>query len=353
MNLANVSLEDKYRLEHGRVFLTGMQALARLPMLQHAMDRGTGVVTIGALLGMAAHLEGKGVTVLDMTGLAQKGGAVMSHVRIADRQSRLHSTRIATGEAMLVLGCDIVVAVSDDALAKTMAGVTQAIVNTGQVITGEFLRNPDRAFPAGAMEQSIVDAVGTEAATFIDASRLAARLTGNARGTNIFMLGYAFQRGLIPLSSEALLRAIELNGATVEENRRAFSWGRRAALDPAGVDALVAAGEPAAPAHRLSVNLDEIVRRRHDYLTAYQDAAYARRYVDLVERVRTQAGARPGPSRSRQSRCRRGAGGHSGDYPRLRPGAATLHRSGSVQANGTAGGLRQSEPGRDSSRLKP
>ena len=247
---------------------------------------GTGVVTIGALLGMAAHLEGKGVTVLDMTGLAQKGGAVMSHVRIAESQSRLHSTRIATGEAMLILGCDIVVAVSDDALAKTATGVTQAIVNTGQAITGDFMRNPDRAFPAGAMEQSIVDAVGTDAAIFIDASRLAARLTGNAMGTNIFMLGYAFQRGLIPLSSEALLRAIELNGATVEANRRAFSWGRRAALDPAGVEALVAAGEPAAPTHRLSVNLDETIERRRDYLVAYQDESYARRYVALVERTR-------------------------------------------------------------------
>ena len=247
---------------------------------------GTGVVTIGALIGMAAHLEGKGVTVLDMTGLAQKGGAVMSHVRIADRQSQLHATRIATGEAMLVLGCDIVVAVSDDALAKTAIGVTQAIVNTGQAITGEFVRNPDRAFPAGAMEQSVIDAVGADAATFIDASRLAARLMGHAIATNIFMLGYAFQRGFIPLSSAALLRAIELNGATVEENRRAFSWGRRTALDAVGVEALVAAGENSAPAHRLSASLDEAVERRRDYLTAYQDAAYARRYVALVEQVK-------------------------------------------------------------------
>jgi indolepyruvate ferredoxin oxidoreductase len=247
---------------------------------------GTGVVTIGALIGMAAHLEGKGVTVLDMTGLAQKGGAVMSHVRIADRQSRLHSTRIATGEAMLVLGCDIVVAVSDDALSKTAAGLTRAIVNTGQAITGEFVRNPDRAFPAGAMEQSVIDAVGADAATFIDASRLAARLMGHAIATNIFMLGYAFQRGFIPLSSAALLRAIELNGAAVEENRRAFSWGRRTALDPAGVATLVAAGENHAPAHKLSASLDETIERRRNFLTVYQDAAYARRYIDLVERVK-------------------------------------------------------------------
>ena len=247
---------------------------------------GTGVVTIGALLGMAAHLEGKGATVLDMTGLAQKGGAVMSHVRLANRQDQLHSVRIATGEARLLLACDIVVAVSDEVLARTASGVTRAIVNTGRTITGEFIRNPDRAFPEGAMETSIVDAVGADASTFIDASHLAERLMGNSIATNIFMLGHAFQLGLIPLSSEALLRAIELNGAAVEENRRAFSWGRRAALDTAGVEALVAAGAAAATTHRLSLDLDETVARRRDYLTAYQDADYARRYVDLVERAR-------------------------------------------------------------------
>jgi indolepyruvate ferredoxin oxidoreductase len=132
---------------------------------------GTGVVTIGALLGMAAHLDGKGVTVLDMTGLAQKGGAVMSHVRLAERQEQLHSARIATGEARLLLGCDIVVAVSDDALSKTTAGSTQAIINTGRSITGEFLRNPDREFPEGAMEQAVADAVGrAKRPTFLDAS---------------------------------------------------------------------------------------------------------------------------------------------------------------------------------------
>ena len=252
---------------------------------------GTGVVTIGALLGMAAHIDGKGVTVLDMTGLAQKGGAVMSHVRIAENQDRLHSTRIATGEARLLLGCDMIVAVSDDALSKTAAGITRAIVNTAQAITGEFMRNPDRAFPADAMERSVVDAVGVEGATFLDASRLATRLMGHSIATNIFLLGYAFQCGCIPLSSGALLRAIELNGSTVEENRRAFSWGRRAALDLAGVEARVSAGE-ASPADRvLSASLDEMIERRRDFLTSYQDAAYARRYVTLVEQVRVNVGA--------------------------------------------------------------
>ena len=246
---------------------------------------GTGVVTIGALLGMAAHLEGKGVTVLDMTGLAQKGGAVMSHVRLADRQEKLHSARIATGEARLILGCDIVVTVTEDALSKATAGYTQAIINTGHVITGEFLRDPDREFPAGPMEQAIADTVGRDATRLIDATRLATRLMGHSIATNIFMLGYAFQRGLIPLSAQAILRAIELNGATVEDNRRAFHWGRRAAHDPAGIEALLA-GDAATKPEAIATSLDEIIARRRRYLADYQNEAYARRYLYLVDRVR-------------------------------------------------------------------
>jgi indolepyruvate ferredoxin oxidoreductase len=247
---------------------------------------GTGVITIGALLGMAAHLEGKGVTVLDMTGLAQKGGAVMSHVRIAERQDQLHAMRIATGEARLLLGCDIVVAVGDEILSKTALGSTQAVVNTALAITGEFIRNPDRPFPEGAMEQAVVDAVGAGSATFLDASNMATRLMGHSIATNIFMVGYAFQRGLVPLSSSALLRAIELNGAGAEANRQAFTWGRRTAVDRAAVEALLGGEQAAASGRKLSVHLDEAIERRRDWLTDYQDAAYARRYADLVDRVR-------------------------------------------------------------------
>ncbi|MBI5898291.1 MAG: indolepyruvate ferredoxin oxidoreductase family protein [Rhodocyclales bacterium] len=245
---------------------------------------GTGVVTIGALLGMAAHLEGKGVTVLDMTGLAQKGGAVMSHVRIAARQEQLHSARIATGEARLLLGCDIVVAVSEDALSKTAPGYTQAIINTGRSITGEFLRNPDRDFPEGAMEQVVADTVGREATQFIAATRLATRLMGHSIATNIFLLGHAFQRGLVPLSAEAIQRAIELNGAAVEDNLRAFRWGRRAAHDPAAIAALL--GNETSATEPLATTLEEIIARRRAQLVAYQDEAYARRYLALVDRVR-------------------------------------------------------------------
>ncbi|NMM26905.1 MAG: indolepyruvate ferredoxin oxidoreductase family protein [Glaciimonas sp.] len=247
---------------------------------------GTGVVTIGALIGMAAHLEGRGVSVLDMTGLAQKGGAVLSHVRLADRQDKLHATRIATGDANSVLGCDLVVVVSDDALGKMHAGFTCAVVNTGQAITGDFLRDPDYAFPRAAMQDQIRGAVGANAADLVDFTRLAALLTGHAIMANMFMLGYAYQKGLVPVSSAALLQAIELNGVAVEENSKAFLWGRRAAFDPKGVERITCAVEPVVPSHIPSHTLEETIARRGNYLSGYQNQAYARRYTDLVEHVR-------------------------------------------------------------------
>jgi indolepyruvate ferredoxin oxidoreductase len=252
---------------------------------------GTGVVTIGALIGMAAHLEGKGATVLDMTGLAQKGGAVMSHVRLAAGQEQLHAPRLATGEADLLLGCDIVVATSNDALVKTQTGRSRAIVNTGKAITGDFVRNPDHPFPLAAMEAQIREAVGEGQTDLLDASRLATLLMGNSIATNLFMLGYAWQKGCVPLSEEALLRAIELNGVAVAGNRAAFLWGRRAAHDPRAVERLVSDAEPPLPTHELSKNLEEIIARRRVALTDFQDAAYAQRYEALVERVRAAESA--------------------------------------------------------------
>ncbi len=258
---------------------------------------GTGVVTIGALIGMAAHLDGKGVTVLDMTGMAQKGGAVSSHVRLAAHQEALHAPRIATGEADVVIGCDLLVAVGDDALSKTQAGLTRAIVNTGRTITGGFVRDPDQAYPLAAMQDQLRAAVGAEATEFVDAARLTSLLTGNPVMTNIFLLGYAWQRGRVPVSEAALMRALELNGVAVIENRRAFAWGRRAAFDPEGTAAIARAAEPVLDTHRLSRDLEEIVARRSDALSDYQNAALARRYSDLVLRVRkAEAAAVPGGS---------------------------------------------------------
>jgi indolepyruvate ferredoxin oxidoreductase len=243
---------------------------------------GTGIVTIGALLGMAAHLEGRGVTVLDMTGLAQKGGAVFSHIRIARAETELHAVRIAAGDADLLLGCDLVVAASPESLAKLRQGKTRAIVNAHRTITGAFTRNPDLAFPTDEMQRQIVEATGEDAAVFLDAATLATRLLGDSIATNLFMLGFAYQRGLVPVSAAAIERAIELNGTALDFNRAAFAWGRRAAHDRQAVE------RAAAPRHTeatIAVGLDEVVRRRVELLTAYQDAAYAARYQHIVRRV--------------------------------------------------------------------
>ncbi|HET9339121.1 MAG TPA: indolepyruvate ferredoxin oxidoreductase family protein, partial [Casimicrobiaceae bacterium] len=248
---------------------------------------GTGVVTIGALLGMAAHLEGRGVSVLDMAGLAQKNGSVVSHIRIAEAPEKLHATRIAAGEAKLVLACDIVTGVGYESIAKMQRGVSKALVNTGLVMPADFTRNPDLVFPTGSMEREISDAVAPGDAEFLDATTLATRLMGDSIATNLFMVGYAYQRGLLPLSEGAILRAIELNATSVESNKLAFSWGRMAAHAPAMVREAATPKSATPDSQRLSGSLDEMIERRVAFLTDYQDAAYAKAYADLVARVRS------------------------------------------------------------------
>ncbi|HEX5264278.1 MAG TPA: DUF6537 domain-containing protein, partial [Phenylobacterium sp.] len=252
---------------------------------------GTGVVTIGAIMGMAAHIEGKGATVLDQLGMAQKGGAVVSHVRIGASPEALHAVRLGAGGANLLLGCDLVVSASPDALAKIEAGASKAIVNTHETITGEFTRHPDMAFPSNTLKLSIEAAAGAAACDFLEASKLATALMGDSIATNLFMLGYAYQKGLIPIGHEALEQAIELNGTAVPMNLGAFRWGRRAAADRAAVEALVAPPVDNVVTLRtnpaLGPTVDELVASRVALLTAYQDAALAERYRALVERVRT------------------------------------------------------------------
>jgi indolepyruvate ferredoxin oxidoreductase len=249
---------------------------------------GTGVVTIGAIMGMAAHMEGKGATVLDQLGMAQKGGAVISHVRIGATPESLHAVRLGAGGADLLLGCDLVVSASPDALAKLEPGVSRAIVNTQETITGEFTRHPDLAFPSNTLRLSIEAAAGAGACDFVEATKLATGLMGDSIATNLFMLGYAYQKGLVPIGHEALERAIELNGTAVPMNLGAFRWGRRAAADRATVDALVTppAADNVVPFARLPRTVDEIVASRVKHLTGYQNAALAARYRALVDRVR-------------------------------------------------------------------
>ncbi|MCC7274785.1 MAG: indolepyruvate ferredoxin oxidoreductase family protein [Alphaproteobacteria bacterium] len=245
---------------------------------------GTGVVTIGALLGMAAHIEGKGCSTLDMTGLAQKGGAVFSHVRIAPRPEDLHATRVAAGAADLLLACDMVVAASGEAMSKIRPGQTRAVVNSDAIITGDFTRDPDFAFPADRLEDAIREAVGPERTEFVDATRIATALLGDSIAANLFMLGFAYQKGLVPVSAAAIERAVELNAVAVDFNRQAFRWGRRAAHDRAAVERALRPAS-AEPVRALARTLDEIVARRVEQLTAYQDAAYAARYEALVRRI--------------------------------------------------------------------
>jgi indolepyruvate ferredoxin oxidoreductase len=247
---------------------------------------GTGVVTIGALLGMAAHLEGKGCGVLDMTGLAQKGGAVFTHIRIADKPEDIHAVRLAAGGARLLLGCDIVVAASFDGLAKIEPGKTWSIINDHETMTGEFARKPDMEFPGKRLQDLIGDTTGRARTEFIDGTHIATTLMGDSIATNLFMLGYAYQKGLVPVSAEAINRAIELNAVAVDANKAAFLWGRRAAHDRPAVDRIVAQADPEPESHHIATTLEDVVARRAAFLTDYQDAAYAARYRALVERVR-------------------------------------------------------------------
>jgi len=255
---------------------------------------GTGIVTVGAIVGMAAHLEGKGCGIIDMAGLAQKGGAVHSHIRIAERPDDIHAIRVAAGSADLVLGGDMVVAGSKKVLAAVKPGAA-VVVNLAEFLPGDFTRNADFSLPTERLKRAIAAAAGREHAWFVDATRLATALTGNSIATNMFLLGYAYQRGALPLSAAAIEQALALNGEAVAMNQAAFRWGRRAAVDLAAVEALAQADQPETP--KLSQSVDEMIARRVAFLTDYQNASYGERYRALVERTRVvESGKVPGKS---------------------------------------------------------
>jgi indolepyruvate ferredoxin oxidoreductase len=243
---------------------------------------GTGVVTIGAIIGMAAHLEGKGCGMIDMAGLAQKGGAVFSHVKLARRPEDIHAIRVAAGDADLILGCDLVVSGAKKVLAAVRGAETGFVVNSAELYPGDFTRNADYSLPGERLKRAISAASGG-AAKFVDATAAANALVGNAIGANMFVLGYAYQAGYIPLSVEAIRRAIELNAEAVPMNLAAFDWGRAAAADPSAIEASLHREGQTIPAAEQS--LDALVARRAAFLEAYQNAAYAARYQTLVARV--------------------------------------------------------------------
>jgi indolepyruvate ferredoxin oxidoreductase len=253
-------------------------------------------VTIGQTLAVAAHLEGLYSSNLDVTGLAQKYGAVLSHVKLAPDPSMLHATRVAAGEADALIGCDLIVSAGDETFSKLKPVGSGGVVCTDMVPTSEFPRNPDWNPDADALAAKLAGVFG-ERGLALEALRLSTALMGDSITANMFMLGAAWQKGLVPLTPAAIDRAIELNGVAIDQNRRAFLWGRRAAHDPQALERIAAGGAPSAQVIRFDPRkpstLAEILAHRIGYLTEYQDAAYARRYAAAVERVK-QAEARLG-----------------------------------------------------------
>ncbi|SFC30090.1 indolepyruvate ferredoxin oxidoreductase [Polaromonas sp. OV174] len=245
---------------------------------------GTGVITIGQLLGMAAHLEGKGVVTQDAGGLAQKGGATWSHIQIANRPEAIYTTKVDTAKADLVIGCDPIVTASPYTLATMQPGRTFVAMNSHGAPTAAFVTNPGWQFPGGNCESAVRSAVGAGGMASFDAEQVAVQLIGDSIYTNPLMLGFAWQKGRVPLSHAALIRAIELNGVQVENNKAAFEWGRRCAHDLIAVQALFKAAQVIEFVKRPA--LTDMLAKRVDFLTAYQNAAYAQTYQAFVEKVR-------------------------------------------------------------------
>jgi indolepyruvate ferredoxin oxidoreductase len=245
---------------------------------------GTGVITIGQLLGMAAHIEGKGIVTQDAAGLAQKGGATWSHVLIADRADDIRTTRVSMAGADLVIGCDPIVTAGKETVLRMREGRTHVALNAHSAPTAAFVKNANWVNPADACAAEIVHAVGAQAVSAFNADAAATKLMGDSIYTNPMMLGYAWQKGWIPLGRESLMRAIELNGVAIDNNKAAFEWGRRAAHDWASVEKLL---DPAQVIEfKKRETLETLVARRREFLTAYQDQAYADMYAAFVERVR-------------------------------------------------------------------
>ncbi len=246
---------------------------------------GTGVITIGQLLGMAAHLEGKGIVTQDAAGLAQKGGATWSHVLIADHQADIRTTRVGMAGGDLIIGCDPIVTANKETLLRIRAGRTHVALNTHGTPTAAFVKNANWENPAERCAATIAQAVAEPGNLgLFDADAVASKLMGDTIYVNPMILGYAWQKGWVPLGHAALMRAIELNGVAVEANKTAFEWGRQAAHDWARVQKLLAPAQVIEFQRRDS--LETVIERRVEFLTAYQNAAYAQTFRDAVARVR-------------------------------------------------------------------
>lgn len=243
---------------------------------------GTGVVTIGAILGMATHISNKGCSILDMMGLAQKGGAVMSHIILGNSPSDITATHIPTLAADLILGCDMVVAASPNAISRCSKARSFAVINNFEMMTGDFTRDPDKVFPKDAIEDVIQQHISKENILFVNATKLATHLLGDSIGANMFLLGVAYQKGKIPLPAVAIEKAIELNGQSVEMNVRSFRLGRLYVSNPGKLDKWT---KPAKTINNEPEILNDVLNLRTQALTEYQDRKYADQYTDLISRV--------------------------------------------------------------------
>jgi indolepyruvate ferredoxin oxidoreductase len=263
--------------------------LPTLPRTQHAWGTvvagvgGTGVITIGQLLGMAAHIEGKGIVTQDSAGLAQKGGATWSHVLIADNQDAIRTTRVSMAAADLIIGCDPIVSAGKETLQRMLQGRTHVALNAYSTPTAAFVKNANWQNPAEQCAADIANAVGLEGLSAFDANRVSSQVLGDTIFINPMLLGYAWQKGWVPLGHEALMRAIELNDVAVAQNIAAFEWGRHCAHHWSVVDTLLA------PAQVIQFHkpqgVDALVTKRVAFLTDYQNASYAKRYSEAVARV--------------------------------------------------------------------
>jgi indolepyruvate ferredoxin oxidoreductase len=253
---------------------------------------GTGVITIGQLLGMAAHLEGKGIVTQDAAGLAQKGGSTWSHVLISQQPSDICTTRVGMASADLIIGCDPIVAAHKETMLRMREGKTHVALNAHSVPTAAFVHNGNWQNPGSACQAEITNAVGAAQVGTFNADTAATKLMGDSIYANPMLLGYAWQKGWVPLGLASLMRAIELNAVAVEQNKAAFTWGRRAAHELASVEKLFS------PTQVISMptprqGLDTLVTRRVNFLTAYQNVAYAQRYAAFVSRVEVAEAALP------------------------------------------------------------
>ena len=247
---------------------------------------GTGVITIGQLLGFAAHMEGKGIVTQDAGGLAQKGGATWSHVLIADNQDDIRTTRVSMAGADLIIGCDPIVSANKETVMRMREGRTHVALNSHSTPTAAFVKNANWQNPAQACVDGIAEVVGLSGLGVFNADVAATTLMGDSIYTNPMMLGYAWQKGWVPLQKASLMRAIELNAVAVDNNKTAFEWGCRAAHNWAEVESFL---QPAqVVAFKKREPLEELITKRVEFLTAYQNVAYADKYVSFVNVVRAK-----------------------------------------------------------------